>query len=65
VFAGAGQIPAIPGDALSRELTVVGVAAPHPDLVVEAAAMCARRDVDLVGGTSLAPDPLRTHVRVA
>lgn len=63
--AGAGQMPAIPGDALGREVTVVGVAAPHPDLVVEAAAMCARGDVDLVGGTSLAPDPLRTHVRGA
>jgi threonine dehydrogenase-like Zn-dependent dehydrogenase len=57
-------VAALPGDALAREVTVIGVAGAHPDLVVEAAAMCAKGEVDLAGGASLAPDPLRTHVRV-
>lgn len=35
----------IPGDAIAREVTVIGVAGAHPDLVVEAAAMCVRGDV--------------------
>jgi hypothetical protein len=53
----------LPGDVLAREVTVIGVAGPHPDLVVEAAAMCAKREVDLLAGTSADADPLRTHVR--
>jgi hypothetical protein len=38
-------IAALPGDAIAREVTIIGVAGAHPDLVVEAAAMCARGDV--------------------
>jgi 6-hydroxycyclohex-1-ene-1-carbonyl-CoA dehydrogenase len=56
--------PPIAGDLLAREVTVIGVAGPHPDLVVEAAAMCVKREIDLAGGTTLAPaDPLRTLIR--
>jgi 6-hydroxycyclohex-1-ene-1-carbonyl-CoA dehydrogenase len=36
----------------AREVTVIGVAGAHPDLVVEAAAMCVRGEVDLAGGTA-------------
>lgn len=51
-------------DALGREVTIVGVAAAHPDLVVEAAAMCVKGELDLARGTTLhGPDPLRTQVR--
>jgi threonine dehydrogenase-like Zn-dependent dehydrogenase len=58
-----GSPPAIAGDALAREITIVGVAGPHPDLVVEAAAMCRKCEVDLADGTTpIAGDPLRTHV---
>ena len=55
--------PAIPGDAIARELTIIGVAAAHPDLVVEAAAMCVKGEIDLAAGTSLIAEPLRSHVR--
>jgi hypothetical protein len=34
---------------------VIGVAAAHPDLIVEAAAMCARGEIDLLGGASTSP----------
>lgn len=62
----AAGAPAIAGSlsaALAREVTVVGVAGAHPDLVVEAAALCTRGEIDLVTGTSLTADSLRTHVR--
>lgn len=62
VLAGAA---ALSGDLLAREVTVLGVAGAHPDLVVEVAAMCAKGEIDLVGGTSPVADPLRTHVRSA
>jgi D-arabinose 1-dehydrogenase-like Zn-dependent alcohol dehydrogenase len=53
----------IAGDAIAREVTVIGVAGPHPDLVVEAAAMCSRGEIDLVAGTTRTDgDPLRTRV---
>jgi D-arabinose 1-dehydrogenase-like Zn-dependent alcohol dehydrogenase len=55
----------IPGHALAREISVIGVAGPHPDLVVEVAAMCVKAEIDVVAGTSLAADALRTHVRTA
>jgi hypothetical protein len=42
---------------------VLGVAGAHPDLVVEAAALCTRGEIDVVTGTSLTAEPLRTHVR--
>ena len=54
---------ALPGDVLSREVAIVGVAGPHPDLVVETAAMCVKREIDVVAGTSLEAEALRTHVR--
>ena len=61
----AGAIaPALPGDVLAREVTVIGVAGPHPDLIVEAAAMCVKNEIDLasavVEGDS--PDPTRAVV---
>ena len=58
-------LPPIAGEVLAREVTILGVAGAHPDLVVEAAAMCVKGEIDLAGGTTLdTTDPLRTHVRV-
>jgi 6-hydroxycyclohex-1-ene-1-carbonyl-CoA dehydrogenase len=55
--------PALPGELVAREVTVIGVAGAHPDLVVEAAAMCAKGEIDLAGGTSTQPgDPTRALV---
>jgi NADPH:quinone reductase-like Zn-dependent oxidoreductase len=63
LLASAARHP-IAGDAIAREVTIIGVAGAHPDLVVEAAAMCVKREIDLAGGTTGDPtDPLRTHVR--
>ena len=45
-------VPTLPGDLVAREVTVIGVAGAHPDLVVEAAAMCVKGELDLVSGTS-------------
>jgi 6-hydroxycyclohex-1-ene-1-carbonyl-CoA dehydrogenase len=45
--------PALPGAVLAREVTVIGVAGPHPDLIVEAAAMCVKGEIDLAGGVSV------------
>jgi 6-hydroxycyclohex-1-ene-1-carbonyl-CoA dehydrogenase len=54
---------ALPASLLALEVTVIGVAGPHPDLVVEAAALCARGEVDLVGGVTADPaDGTRAHV---
>ena len=56
--------PDLPGDLVLREVTVIGVAGAHPDLVVEAAAMCVKGEIDLAGGTTAQPDdPTRAHVR--
>ncbi len=53
----------IPSELLAREVSIIGVAGPHPDLVVEAAAMCTKGEIDLVAGTtSDAADPTRAHV---
>lgn len=50
-------------EALAREVTILGVAGAHPDLVVEVAAMCVKREIDLGDGvTDLPTDFLRTHV---
>lgn len=58
-----GAVPALPGDVLAREVTVIGVAGPHPDLIVEAAALCVKGDIDLPGGiTDDGSDPTRAHV---
>ena len=55
--------PALPGDLVAREVTVVGVAGAHPDLVVEAAAMCVKGEIDLAAGTvSSSGDPTRSFV---
>ncbi|HET7505369.1 MAG TPA: alcohol dehydrogenase catalytic domain-containing protein [Kofleriaceae bacterium] len=60
----APSIAALAGAVLAREVTILGVAGAHPDLVVEAAALCVKREIDLVGGTTSDPtDPHRTHVR--
>ena len=57
--------PALPGELVDREVTVIGVAGAHPDLVVEVAAMCAKREIDLVDGTSTTQnDVLRAIVSV-
>lgn len=51
--------------AAEREVTVIGVARAHPDLVVEVAAMCAKGEIDLAAGTSTEPgDPTRSLVVV-
>jgi D-arabinose 1-dehydrogenase-like Zn-dependent alcohol dehydrogenase len=50
-----GPVESLPGLVVAREVTVISVAGPHPDLVVEVAAMCTKGDVDLVGGTSTEP----------
>jgi 6-hydroxycyclohex-1-ene-1-carbonyl-CoA dehydrogenase len=56
-------VRAVTGEVLAREVTIIGVAGAHPDLVVEAAAMCAKAEIDLAGGTTRDPaDRLRTHV---
>lgn len=57
-------IAEIPGAAIAKELTVIGVAGAHPDLVVEAAAMCVKGEIELDDGISQDPDGLRSHVRV-
>ena len=54
------DVPALPGSVLAREVTVIGVAGPHPDLIVEAAALCATGEIDLVGGVGEG----LTHARV-
>lgn len=55
-----GAVPALPGDMLAREVTIIGVAGPHPDLVVEAAALCVKGEIDLAGGVG--DDPTRARV---
>ncbi|HVK89219.1 MAG TPA: alcohol dehydrogenase catalytic domain-containing protein [Kofleriaceae bacterium] len=48
-------IAALPGELAAREVTVITVAGAHPDLVVEAAAMCVKGEIDLAGGTAREP----------
>lgn len=52
-------VASLPGDLATREVTVIAVAAAHPDLVVEVAAMCVKGDLDLAAGTS--PGPTGDH----
>lgn len=55
----------LPGSLIAREVTIIGVAGAHPDLVTEVAAMCAKGEIDLVGGTtSDRSDPTRALVTV-
>lgn len=49
VLAGA-NLPPLPGELIAREVTIIGVAGPHPDLIVEAAALCVKGEIDLVAG---------------
>ena len=51
----ATPVPTLDGRLRSREVTVVGVAGPHPDLIVEVAAMCAKGEIDLAGGVTTDP----------
>jgi 6-hydroxycyclohex-1-ene-1-carbonyl-CoA dehydrogenase len=54
----------ISGEVLAREVTIIGVAGAHPDLVVEAAAMCVKGEIDLTSGTTAdATEVSRTCVR--
>jgi len=64
VLANGADTP-LPASLLARELTIIGVAGPHPDLIVEAAAMCVRGDIDLAGGVVVgdSTDPTRSSVR--
>ncbi|MGE5182367.1 MAG: alcohol dehydrogenase catalytic domain-containing protein [Acidobacteriota bacterium] len=58
-----GDVPALPGALLAREVAITGVAGAHPDLIVEAAAMCAKGEIDLAGGvTTDASDRTRAYV---
>jgi hypothetical protein len=58
-----GDAPALPASVLAREVMVIGVAGPHPDLIVEAAALCVKGEIDLVGGvTTDARDTTRALV---
>jgi D-arabinose 1-dehydrogenase-like Zn-dependent alcohol dehydrogenase len=61
-----GELAALSPALLAREVTMLGVAGPHPDLIVEAAAMCVKGEIDLVAGVSVgdASDPTRSHVVV-
>lgn len=56
--------PALPGDVLAREVTVIGVAGPHPDLIVEAAAMCVKGEIDLAAGVRVGSSSDPTHAVV-
>lgn len=47
--------PPLPGELIAREVTTIGVAGAHPDLIVEAAAMCVKGEIDLAAGTIAAP----------
>jgi threonine dehydrogenase-like Zn-dependent dehydrogenase len=56
-------VTALPGELVQREVTVIAVADAHPDLVVEAAAMCVKGEIDLAAGTTTtAGDPTRSLV---
>ncbi|MDB4959291.1 MAG: Alcohol dehydrogenase GroES domain protein [Myxococcales bacterium] len=57
-------IGALPAELLAREVTVIGVAGAHPDLVVEAAAMCVKGEIDLAGGVVIGPNGDRTRAVV-
>ena len=64
LLAGSRALGVLGAEVLAREVTIIGVAGAHPDLVVEAAAMCVKAEIDLTGGTTTDPsDPLRTVVR--
>lgn len=48
---------------VAREVGLVAVAREHPDLIVEAAAMCAKGEIDLAAGVSTTPGhPILSYV---
>lgn len=57
--------PDLAGSVLAREVTILGVAGAHPDLVVEAAAMCAKGEIDLAAGTTEATTEAATDAATA
>lgn len=52
----------IPAAVVAREVTIIGVAGAHPDLITEAAAMCAKGEIDLAGGITMSDDPTRARI---
>lgn len=54
--------PALPGELVAREVTIIGVAGPHPDLIVEAAAMCVKGEIDLGAGVGDGPTQARVDM---
>ena len=50
-----GEVAHLDPGIVSREVSLVAVAREHPDLIVEAAAMCAKGEIDLAGGTTTTP----------
>jgi threonine dehydrogenase-like Zn-dependent dehydrogenase len=58
-----GTLAPLDGSLLAREVTLVGVAGPHPDLIVEAAALCVKGEIDLAAGVVVGgEDPTRSTV---
>jgi 6-hydroxycyclohex-1-ene-1-carbonyl-CoA dehydrogenase len=56
---------ALPARVIANEVTIIGVAGPHPDLIVETAAMCVKGEIDLAGGVQTSPgDPTRALVTI-
>jgi len=53
--AGSVEAPALPGVLLDADVTIVGVAGAHPDLVPELAALVARGELDLAGAAPVRP----------
>lgn len=63
LLAGAAlDVPALPSSLVAREVSILGVAGPHPDLITEAAALCARGDLDLAGGVGDGPTQSRVII---
>jgi len=54
--------PPLPGELVANEVTIIGVAGPHPDLIVEAAAMCVKGEIDLAGGVGDGPAQARVDM---
>ena len=54
--------PDVPAVVAAREVTIIGVAGPHPDLITEAAALCARGEIDLANGVGDGPTQARVIV---
>ena len=58
-----GEVTHVDPGIVVREVNLVAVAREHPDLIVEAAAMCAKGEIDLAAGvTTEAGHPTRSYV---